>query len=44
MKYEKPLIVLSTDAVSVVQGVKKSGNGDNASPYEQTIAAYEADE
>jgi hypothetical protein len=44
MKYEKPLIVLSTDAVSVVQGVKTSGSGDSVNPDQTEIAAYEADE
>jgi len=44
MKYEKPLIVYSADAVSVVQGSKEAGNFDNESLDHQSIAAYQADE
>lgn len=44
MKYEKPLIVYSTEAVSAVQGEKVGGMGDSLSPSEQTVAAYQADE
>lgn len=45
MKYEKPLIVHSTNAVFAIQGnLKESGDGDIQSPDQQTLPAYEADE
>jgi len=44
MKYEKPLIVHSIDAVSVVRGGKVSSNTDSQSLDQMSVAAYQADE
>ena len=46
MKYEKPEITLSADAVEVVQGMKLSGPVDSGQPQNpvHTAAAYESDE
>jgi hypothetical protein len=46
MKYEKPEITLSADAVQVIQGMKVGGpadSGDHNNPI-HTPAAYESDE
>ena len=46
MKYEKPKITLSTDAVEVIHGPKVGGPKDTLQPGNQihTPAAYESDE
>ncbi len=46
MKYEKPGITLSADAVEVIQGMKLSGPADSGQPQNpiHTAAAYESDE
>jgi hypothetical protein len=46
MKYEKPEITLSTQAVEVIQGSKLGGPADSAQPMNpvHTPAAYESDE
>lgn len=46
MKYEKPEIMLSTDAAEVIQGSKVGGPADSGHPMDpiHTPAAYESDE
>jgi len=46
MKYEKPEITSSAQAVEVVQGMKLSGPADSGQPLNpiHTAAAYESDE
>ena len=46
MKYEKPQITLTADAVEAVQGPKTGGPADSAQPHNpvHTPAAYESDE
>lgn len=46
MKYEKPEVVFSGNAVEVVQGMKLSGPADSGQPQNpiHTPAAYESDE
>ena len=46
MKYEKPEITLSAEAVRAVQGPKVGGPADTGQPGNQihTPAAYESDE
>jgi len=46
MKYEKPAITFSADAVAIIQGMKLSGPADSAQPQNpiHTPAAYESDE
>lgn len=46
MKYEKPEIMLSTDAAKVIQGSKVGGPADSGQPMNpiHTPAAYESDE
>ena len=46
MKYEKPQITLTADAIEAVQGPKTGGPADSAQPHNpvHTPAAYESDE
>ena len=46
MKYEKPEIVSSANAVEIVQGMKLSGPVDSGQPQNpiHTAAAYQSDE
>lgn len=46
MKYEKPEITLSVEAVEVIQGPKVGGPRDSGQPGDliHTPAAYESDE
>jgi hypothetical protein len=46
MKYEKPEITLSADAVEVIQGPKIGGPADSGDPCNiaHTPAAYQSDE
>lgn len=46
MKYEKPTITFSADAVEIIQGMKLSGPADSGQPQNpiHTPAAYESDE
>ena len=45
VKYEKPLIAHSADALSAVQAQSKEYSGyDNLNPEMQSIPAYQADE
>ena len=46
MKYEKPEITATADAVEVIQGMKLTGATDSAQPQNpiHTAAAYESDE
>jgi hypothetical protein len=44
MKYEKPLIVETNDAVSVIRGGKENGGTDSLSTDHMSIPAYQADE
>lgn len=44
MRYEKPQIVHSGDAVSVVLGGKEDGGSDNSNLDQLSTPAYQADE
>jgi hypothetical protein len=46
MKYEKPEITLTADAVQAIQGSKIGGPADSAQPQNpvHTPAAYQSDE
>lgn len=46
MKYEKPEITFSAEAVEIVQGMKLSGPADSGQPQNpiHTAAAYDSDE
>jgi hypothetical protein len=44
MKYERPLIVQTNDAVSVIRGGKEHGGSDSLSADQMSIPAYQADE
>ena len=46
MKYEKPAISVSADAVAIIQGMKLSGPADSGQPQNpiHTPAAYESAE
>ena len=46
MKYEKPSITASADAVTIIQGMKLSGPADSAQPQNpiHTPTGYESDE
>lgn len=46
MKYEKPQITLTADAVEVIHGPKRGGPADSGQPHNpvHTPAAYQSDE
>lgn len=46
MKYEKPAITFSADAVRIIEGMKLGGPADSGQPQNpiHTPAAYESDE
>jgi hypothetical protein len=44
MKYEKPEIVVTVEAVSAIQGMEKDGGVKDNTLHLPSIPAYEADE